>query len=144
MPSPQPSSHLPPSVLDSLTTAASVLTSRITVLPKHSRGTAEGTVEAWPLRLVQRLVVNVQQALDVFAAEFTLVALGNHQEALRIFRSTGSEPDARFNLGVAFERAGRPTSAVLQYEHAVNISPQHELANDALSRLRNEIRLNPE
>ncbi len=67
---------------------------------------------------------------------FALVAVGEHHEALRIFRSTGTEGDARYNLGVAFERMGKTPSALLQYEHALRAQPDHGSAAASITRLR--------
>jgi tetratricopeptide (TPR) repeat protein len=66
---------------------------------------------------------------------FALVCVGQHDRALKLFRSTGPEDDARYNMGVAFERLDSLPSAFLQYQHALTANPKHELAQDALARL---------
>jgi Flp pilus assembly protein TadD len=66
---------------------------------------------------------------------FSLVCTGEHSRALQLFRSTGTEAHARYNMGVAFERIDNPESAALQYEKALEVDPKFESAREALSRL---------
>lgn len=66
---------------------------------------------------------------------YALVCDGEPDRALRIFRSTAHEPQARFQLGIAFERVGNHESAALQYERALMLDPEFTAAADALSRL---------
>jgi Flp pilus assembly protein TadD len=66
---------------------------------------------------------------------FALVGLDNHVEALRLFRTTNSESEARYNLGLAFARIGKSTSARIQLERALTLDPEHELAKETLASL---------
>jgi len=66
---------------------------------------------------------------------FALVCLGEHQRALKLFRTTLPEAEARYNMGIAYERLDRVPSAILQYREVLAISPDHAGARDALSRL---------
>lgn len=64
-----------------------------------------------------------------------LVCDGQAQRAIDLFRTLHSEDEARYNLGVAYERWDKVTAAKLQYEQVIKINPDHELAKDALARL---------
>lgn len=66
---------------------------------------------------------------------FALVCAGDGPRALQLFRSTGTEVEARYNMGVAYERVDKIPSAVLQYQHAVSLDPEHAEAVSALTRL---------
>lgn len=66
---------------------------------------------------------------------FNLVCLGENERALKLFRSTGGEADARYNMGVALERYDKLAGAFLQYQHAVRVNPEHDSASEALARL---------
>lgn len=66
---------------------------------------------------------------------FSLVCTGEHQRALTLFRSTGDEADARYNMGVAYERLDKLPSAILQYQHALESDPEHDRAREAFARL---------
>lgn len=66
---------------------------------------------------------------------FALVCTGDHREALRMFRSTAPEADARYNLGVAYERIGEMVSALTWYQEAVTSDPLHPKAVPALARI---------
>lgn len=66
---------------------------------------------------------------------FALVCVGEPQRALSLFRSTGSEADARYNMGVAYERIDKVPPALAQYQAAVEADPAHAKARDALQRL---------
>lgn len=70
---------------------------------------------------------------------FALVCDGQPQRALDLFRSVLPEADARYNMGVAYERLDKLPSAVLQYQQAIEIDPEHEAAADALARLTDDI-----
>lgn len=69
---------------------------------------------------------------------FALVCAGNPKRALSLFRSTSTEPDARYNMGLAYERIGEYTAATLQYERAVSADNEHEAAQQALARLSSQ------
>lgn len=75
---------------------------------------------------------------------FALVCAGDAQRALQLFRTTGTEADARYNMGVAYERLGKLPSALLQYQAAVGVAPTHEAATAALSRLAHPEEPSPE
>jgi Flp pilus assembly protein TadD len=66
---------------------------------------------------------------------FSLVCSGEPTRALKLFRSTGSEAEARYNMGVAYERLDKLSSALLQYQQALEVDPKHEPAREALTRL---------
>lgn len=66
---------------------------------------------------------------------FSLVCLGDPQRALKLFRSTGTEADARYNLGSAYERLGKYPSAILQFQEALDAAPTHARAKEAMDRL---------
>lgn len=66
---------------------------------------------------------------------FALVCSGDQERALKLFRSTADEADARYNMGVAFERVDALDNAILQYEHALRYDPDHAAAMAALARL---------
>ncbi|MCB9666218.1 MAG: tetratricopeptide repeat protein [Alphaproteobacteria bacterium] len=64
-----------------------------------------------------------------------LVCAGDAPRALQLFRTTGTEADARYNLGAALEREGMTLGAILQYQQALEIAPNHGPATEALARL---------
>ncbi len=69
---------------------------------------------------------------------FATACAGDHDRALDLFQSTGTGADARFNLGLAYERMGRVSDAIVQYEEAIRYDPQYPPARDALARLDTE------
>lgn len=64
-----------------------------------------------------------------------LACEGSGQAALRLFRTTMPEAEARYNLGVAFERFDNVPGALLQYQQALEIDPEHESSRAAVARL---------
>lgn len=66
---------------------------------------------------------------------FALVCTGEARRALDLLRSVLPEADARYNLGIAYENLDKAPAAVLQYEQALDVDPDHELAAEALERL---------
>lgn len=66
---------------------------------------------------------------------FSLVCSGDAQRALKLFRSTGTEAEARYNLGLAYERLEKYPSAILQYQESIKASPDYAEAKAALERL---------
>lgn len=66
---------------------------------------------------------------------FALVCTGDEQRAIKLFRSTGTEADARYNMGVAYERLAKNPSAILQYQASLGVAPNHEGSLAALERL---------
>jgi len=66
---------------------------------------------------------------------FALVCDGQPKRALTLFRSTGNEADARYNMGLAYERVDNLPSALVQYQHALSADPEHERSNDAMNRI---------
>jgi Flp pilus assembly protein TadD len=66
---------------------------------------------------------------------FALVCVGEHQRALKLFRSTLPEAEARFNMGLAYERLDSVPAAILQYREVLAIAPDHAAAKEALVRL---------
>ncbi len=71
---------------------------------------------------------------------FALACNDELDRALGMFRSTGPEGDARYNLGVALERMDRLDDALTAYEGALVADPGHERARAARDRLRGEAR----
>ncbi|MCB9680270.1 MAG: tetratricopeptide repeat protein [Alphaproteobacteria bacterium] len=69
---------------------------------------------------------------------FALVCAGDQQRALQLFRSTGEESMARYNMGVAFERQEKWPSAALQYQEALTADPDNATAAEALARVQLE------
>lgn len=67
-----------------------------------------------------------------------LVCNGEPERALQLFRSTGTELDALYNLGVAHERAGQLDQARASYEQALALDPDYPSAKDALARLESD------
>jgi tetratricopeptide (TPR) repeat protein len=67
---------------------------------------------------------------------FALVCVGEAQRALSLFRSTGFEADARYNMGVAYERLDKLPPAIAQYQAALEADAEHKRAQDALARLQ--------
>lgn len=65
---------------------------------------------------------------------FALVCTGDAQRALQLFRTTGPEAQARYHMGVAYERLDSRPAAQLQYEQAVAADPQYKPAVEALAR----------
>lgn len=66
---------------------------------------------------------------------FALAALGRDREAWRVFRASGSEADAHYNLGVGRELRGDQTAAREAYVAALQANPEHKPATDALAAL---------
>jgi tetratricopeptide (TPR) repeat protein len=66
---------------------------------------------------------------------FALVCVGEATRALALFRSTGREADARYNMGVAYERLDKIPSALAQYQAALDADPTHPAAREAHERL---------
>lgn len=69
---------------------------------------------------------------------FALARADRDSDALEAFRSAGSEADARYNLGVACELRMDVTSALAQYQAALQSQPEHPQAKAALARLLHE------
>lgn len=70
---------------------------------------------------------------------YALVCDGQPQRALDLLRSVLPEAEARYNLGVAYENLDKYPSAVLQYEQALDVDPDHQLATEALARVASHI-----
>jgi Flp pilus assembly protein TadD len=67
---------------------------------------------------------------------FALVCTGDAERALKLLRSTSAtEADARYDMGLAYERLDRVPSAILQYRAALEADPQHAAALEAIERL---------
>ncbi len=66
---------------------------------------------------------------------FALAALGRDKEAWRVFRASGPEADAHYNLGVGRELRGDTGAAREAYASALSIDPAHQPATQALARL---------
>ena len=87
--------------------------------------------------------INLQKALELDGTEpqyrnnlaFSYICENNEQEALSLLRSTTSEDEARYNLGVGYEIQQKNEVAKQHYERALVINPNHFLAKDALQRL---------
>ncbi len=69
---------------------------------------------------------------------FALVRIERYDEALEAFRAANSEPDARYNFGVACESAGDRAAALTSYQAAVSAQPGHPQAAAALTRILQE------
>ena len=57
--------------------------------------------------------------------------------ALQLFRTTGSEADAQYNVGFAMERFVDQTSALPWYRRALDAQEQHVAAARAIERIEN-------
>lgn len=66
---------------------------------------------------------------------YALLAIGKDDEAWRMFRSTGTEADARYNQGVGYELRGDVEAAVTAYGRALELAPDHPQARAALARV---------
>jgi Flp pilus assembly protein TadD len=85
----------------------------------------------------------LQKALELDGTEsqyinnlaFSHICENNAQEALSLLRSTTSEDEARYNLGVGYEIQKNVEVAREHYQQALVINPNHYLAKDALTRL---------
>lgn len=105
------------------------------------------------LGFVQMVAGRYDDAVDTFKAAialdpsevrtrnnlgFALARDSRDSDALEAFRSAGSEADARYNLGVACELRMDVTSALAQYQAALQAQPEHPQAKAALARLLHE------
>ena len=66
---------------------------------------------------------------------FALIANGKPDEAYRLFRSSLSEADARYNVGYGLELQGAREQALVQYHSALDSDPKHKLSIEAIYRL---------
>ena len=66
---------------------------------------------------------------------FALVANNKPDEAYRLFRSSLSEADARYNVGYGLELQGEREKALMEYHSALKSDPKHKLSIDAIYRL---------
>ena len=69
---------------------------------------------------------------------FSCVCAGDDDNALRLLRSTNSEAEARYNLGVGLETLGKTVGAKQQYQLALEADSSHAMARQAMTRLVNE------
>jgi Flp pilus assembly protein TadD len=60
-------------------------------------------------------------------------AIHHYERALQIAPDSAT---THYNLGVAWERAGRVSEAITQYQQALHLKPDLAAARDALARLR--------
>lgn len=81
------------------------------------------------------LMLDPSQARTRNNLGFALARAERDMEALEMFRSSGSEADARYNLGLACELRMDPTSALAHYQAALQSQPDHPQAKAALNRL---------
>ncbi len=61
---------------------------------------------------------------------FALVANGKPDEAYRLFRSSQTEADARYNVGYGLELEGEREKALVEYHSALASNPRHESATE--------------
>lgn len=66
---------------------------------------------------------------------FALARLDRYDEALEMFRSAGTEAEARYNLGVACELRQDRAGALTNYQAAVSANPDFPKARSALDRM---------
>ena len=66
---------------------------------------------------------------------FALIANGKPDEAYRLFRSSLSEADARYNVGYGLELQGKREKALVEYHSALESDPKHKLSIEAIYRL---------
>ena len=66
---------------------------------------------------------------------FALIANGKPDEAYRLFRSSLSEADARYNVGYGLELQGAREKALVEYHSALKSDPKHKLSTEAIYRL---------
>lgn len=66
---------------------------------------------------------------------FALVANGKPDEAYRLFRSSQTEADARYNVGYGLELGGEREKALVEYHSALASNPRHESATEGIRRL---------
>ena len=64
---------------------------------------------------------------------FALAATQEWDDAFDTFRSVGTEADAWYNLGIAYDHAGRAAEARSSWEHALESEPNYAAAILALS-----------
>lgn len=96
---------------------------------------AEGEHEAAVQPLRRSLKIDSTRRQTRNNLGFALVALGRDREAWRVFRASGSEADAHYNLGVGCELRGDPAAAREAYVAALQADPRHKPATDALAGL---------
>lgn len=66
---------------------------------------------------------------------FSHICANNLETAMALFRSTSTEAEARYNVGVGYELQNNREVAIEQYTLALKDNPHHRLAKDALQRL---------
>ena len=66
---------------------------------------------------------------------FAHICANELDTAMALFRSTSSEAEARYNVGVGYELQNNREVAIEQYTLALKDNPHHLLAKDALLRL---------
>jgi pentatricopeptide repeat protein len=66
---------------------------------------------------------------------FALVANGKPDEAYRLFRSSQTEADARYNVGYGLELQGEREMALVEYHSALKSDPKHQRASEGVYRL---------
>ena len=66
---------------------------------------------------------------------FALVANGKPDEAYRLFRSSQTEADARYNIGYGLELQGEREKALVEYHSALSSDPKHQRSIEAIYRL---------
>jgi Flp pilus assembly protein TadD len=71
---------------------------------------------------------------------FSHVCNNDLDTALSLLRSTCSEAEARYNLGVGYELQKNEETAKEQYRLALEVNPNHSLAKHALDRLKSGAR----
>lgn len=69
---------------------------------------------------------------------FALARAEDDAGALAAFRAAGEPADAEYNLGAACEQRGDRTSALIHYQAALQLRPEHGLAAAALQRVRSK------
>jgi Flp pilus assembly protein TadD len=70
---------------------------------------------------------------------FALARAENDEDALAAFRAAGGPADAEYNLAVACEQRGDRPSALVHYQAALQLRPEHSLAAAALDRVRSNL-----
>jgi pentatricopeptide repeat protein len=96
-----------------------------------SAGKPEAAVA--PLRAALRLDGTRERTRNNLG--FALVANGKPDEAYRLFRSSQTEADARYNVGYGLELQGEREKALVEYHSALASNPEHKRATEGIQRL---------
>jgi Flp pilus assembly protein TadD len=93
--------------------------------------------------LCSEAIISLQAAIKLDGTQvmyrnnlaFSHICSDEMDTAMSLFRSTTSEAEARYNVGVGYELQNNREVAMEQYQLALEDNPYHRLAKDALQRL---------